>query len=118
MFYEEIVYRHFENPSNVGVIMSPTHTAMVGNPATGAVIKLVAKVENNIIQNIMFKAYGGGAIIACMSLLTEKVKGKSIEEALLIRSNDLILELKLEPVKMISAILSIDALHQLFNINL
>lgn len=113
MFYENIVYQHFENPCNVGNVKNPTHTAMVGNPESGAVIKLTSTIKNNVIENIMFKAYGGGAAIACMSLLTQKVKGLTVEQAMKINSNDLNNELSLEPIKYIYSILAVDALHKM-----
>lgn len=113
MFYEDIVYRHFENPSNVGVINLATHTAMLGDPHSGAVLKLTAKIKNNLIEEIAFKAYGGGAAIACMSLLTEKVKGKTVEDALKLDMNQLNSELHLEPVKYVYAIMAIDILRKL-----
>lgn len=116
MFYEDIVYRHFENPLNVGLIENPTHEVMLGNPNTGAVIKLTAKVEKNLIKEISFKAYGGGAMIACMSLLTEKIKHKTITQALEITVNDLSEELKLEPVKLIYAIMAVDSVKMLLTV--
>lgn len=113
MFYENIVYRHFENPSNVGSIVNATHTAIMGNPHEGAVIKLTAKIFNQVIEDIAFKAYGGGAMIASMSLLTEKVKGHSVEEALKITSSNLSEELHLEPVKLVYAIMAVDILKKM-----
>ena len=113
MFYENIVYRHFENPSNVGTIHNATHSAIMGNPHEGAVIKLSARVVNNVIVDIAFKAYGGGAMIASMSLLTEKVKGKTVEEALQIKTTDLSDELNLEPVKLVYSIMAVEVLNKM-----
>lgn len=115
MFYENIVYRHFENPSNVGNIKDATHYAIMGSPHEGIVIKLTAKIVNNVIEDIAFKAYGGGAMIASMSLLTEKIKGKTIEQAIKITSTDLSEELKLEPVKLVYPIMAIAVLKKMLN---
>lgn len=113
MFYEKIVYDHFENPSNVGTLSNHTHSAIAGSPETGAVIKLTATINNNIIEDIAFKAYGGGAVIACMSILTEKIKGENVEKALEIKPNDLNEILHLEPIKYIYSILAVDVLHKM-----
>lgn len=118
MFYEDIVYRHFENPLNVGLIKNPTHEILLGNPNIGAVIKVTAKVENETIKEISFKAYGGGALIACMSILTEKIKNKTITQALEITGNNLSEELNLQPVKLIYAIMAVDSIKNLLTVGL
>lgn len=115
MLYENIVYRHFENPFNVGSIKNATHHAIMGSPHEGTVIKLTAKIVNNVIEDIAFKAYGGVAMIASMSLLTEKIKGQTIEQALKITSTDLSEELKLEPVKFVYSIMAIAILQKILN---
>lgn len=114
MFYSDFTYSHYENPQNVGTIANPTHQVLIGSPDSGAVIKMTAKVESNIITDIAFKAYGGGAVIACMSLLTEKIKNQTVEFALNIKSNDLSDELSLEPVKMVYSIMATDAIVKMF----
>lgn len=118
MFYDDIVYDHFENPKNVGIVCNPTHSAIMGSPHEGAVIKLTARIINNTIEDIAFKAYGGGALIASMSLLTEKVKGGSVEKALEMKSNNLSEELHLEPVKLIYSIMAVEVLKKLLNNNM
>ena len=114
MFYSDFTYSHYENPHNVGNVANHTHEAMIGSPFSGAVIKVTAKVENNTIKDIAFKAYGGGAVIASMSLFTEKIKNQTVEFALSIKSNDLSEELSLEPVKIVYSMMAIDVIHQLF----
>lgn len=115
MFYKEIVYQHFENPKNTQKINNVTHSAIIGNISIGAIVKIDVNIEKNIIKEIAFKAYGGGAMIACMSLLTEKVKGRNIAEALLITPENLSEALSLEPVKLIFAIIAIDTLHSVID---
>ena len=111
--YSNILMNHFENPKNVGSLINPTHKSVVGNPNTNSVIKLTVNVVNDIIMDIAFKCYGGCALIACMSLLTSKVKGMSIINALKITESDLNNELNLDSINYISSILAIDALKNL-----
>lgn len=117
MFYSDFTYSHYENPRNVGTISNPTHQVLMGNPDSGAVIKVTAKVEDNLIKDIAFKAYGGGAVIASMSLLTEKIKGKSVDFALSVKSSDLSDVLSLEPVKIVYSIMAVDAIQKMFKID-
>lgn len=114
MFYKDIVFYHFNNPQNLGNVPQATHSATLGDP-TNALIKLTATIKNNTIKNIAFKAHGGLAIIACMSLLTQKVKGKTIEEALTLDYKELSDFLQLEPEKIVYAMMATDLLKKLLN---
>ncbi len=110
--YSEKVMEHFTNPRNVGEIDNPSGTGMVGNPACGDVMKLTIKVENDVITDAKFKTFGCGAAIATSSMVTELVKGKSLEEAERI-SNATVAEALdgLPPIKMHCSNLAADALH-------
>ena len=114
MAYSEKVIDHYENPRNVGAFAKddPTvATGMVGAPACGDVMKLQIKVnEQGIIEDAKFKTYGCGSAIASSSLVTEWVKGKSIDEAALIKNTDIAQELALPPVKIHCSILAEDAI--------
>jgi len=104
MAYSEKVIDHYENPRNVGSLddeeSSIVGTGMVGAPACGDVMKLQIRVDDNgIIEDAKFKTYGCGSAIASSSLVTEWVKGKSIDEAAAIRNTDIAEELCLPPVK-------------------
>lgn len=113
MAYSNKVIDHYENPRNVGSFNKEDPdigTGMVGAPACGDVMKLQIKVdENGIIQDARFKTYGCGSAIASSSLVTEWVKGKSIEEAATIRNTQIAEELALPPVKIHCSILAEDA---------
>lgn len=114
MAYSEKVIDHYENPRNVGGFdkNDPTvATGMVGAPACGDVMKLQLKIgENGIIEDAKFKTYGCGSAIASSSLVTEWVKGKSIDEAVLISNTHIAEELALPPVKIHCSILAEDAI--------
>jgi nitrogen fixation NifU-like protein len=102
MAYSEQVLDHYENPRNVGSMDKSNKnvgTGMVGAPACGDVMKLQIKVEDGIITDAKFKTYGCGSAIASSSLLTEMVKGKTLEEAKEIKNVSLAEELALPPVK-------------------
>ncbi len=114
MAYSEKVLEHYENPRNVGSFDKndpSVATGMVGAPACGDVMKLQLKIdENGMIQDAKFKTYGCGSAIASSSLVTEWVKGKSIEEAAAIKNTDIAEELALPPVKIHCSILAEDAI--------
>lgn len=114
MAYSEKVIDHYENPRNVGSFdkNDPTvATGMVGAPACGDVMKLQLKISDaGIIEDAKFKTYGCGSAIASSSLVTEWVKGKSIEEAGAIKNTDISEELALPPVKIHCSILAEDAI--------
>jgi len=114
MAYSEKVIEHYENPRNVGGFdkNDPTiATGMVGAPACGDVMKLQLKIDGNgIIEDAKFKTYGCGSAIASSSLVTEWVKGKSIDEATAISNMDIAEELALPPVKIHCSILAEDAI--------
>ena len=113
MAYSEKVLDHYENPRNVGR-MDPTDptvgTGLTGAPACGDVMKLQIKVENGIITDAKFKTYGCGSAIASSSLVTEWVKGKTLEQAGAIKNSEIAEELALPPVKIHCSILAEDAI--------
>ncbi|TFG95965.1 Fe-S cluster assembly scaffold IscU [Candidatus Thorarchaeota archaeon] len=114
MAYSAKVLDHYENPRNVGSLDKDDQsvgTGMVGAPACGDVMKLQIKVEDGIIQDAKFKTYGCGSAIASSSLITEWVKGKSIDEAGTIRNTHIAAELALPPVKIHCSILAEDAIQ-------
>jgi len=114
MAYSDQVLDHYENPRNVGRFEegdSDVGTGMVGAPACGDVMRLQIKVgDDGIIQDARFKTYGCGSAIASSSLLTEWVKGKSLEDAGQIRNTDIAEELALPPVKIHCSVLAEDAI--------
>jgi nitrogen fixation NifU-like protein len=114
MAYSEKVIDHYENPRNVGSMDKndpSVATGMVGAPACGDVMKLQLKIsEEGIIEDAKFKTYGCGSAIASSSLVTEWVKGKSIEEAGEIKNTAIAEELALPPVKIHCSILAEDAI--------
>ena len=112
MAYSSKVLDHYENPRNVGKLDDDENvgTGMVGAPACGDVMRLQIKVENNIITEAKFKTYGCGSAIASSSLLTEWVKGRSLEEATAIKNMDIAEELSLPPVKIHCSVLAEDAI--------
>jgi len=113
MAYSEKVIDHYENPRNVGkmdVGDVNVGTGMVGAPACGDVMKLQIRVENGVIQDAKFKTYGCGSAIASSSLLTEWVKGKTLEQAGEIKNTQIAEELALPPVKIHCSILAEDAI--------
>ena len=112
MAYSNMVVDHYENPRNVGKmeIDDTVGTGMVGAPACGDVMKLQIKVVDGIIQDARFKTYGCGSAIASSSLVTEWVKGKSLDEAGQIKNSEIAAELALPPVKIHCSILAEDAI--------
>jgi nitrogen fixation NifU-like protein len=114
MAYSNQVIDHYENPRNVGSFDksdSSVGTGMVGAPACGDVMKLQIKVnEQGIIEDARFKTYGCGSAIASSSLVTEWVKGKTLDQAATIRNSDIAEELALPPVKIHCSILAEDAI--------
>jgi nitrogen fixation NifU-like protein len=113
MAYSDKVIDHYENPRNVGKMDSnddSVGTGMVGAPACGDVMKLQIKVEDGIIVDAKFKTYGCGSAIASSSLVTEWVKGKTLEQAGSIKNAEIAEELALPPVKIHCSILAEDAI--------
>lgn len=115
MAYSEKVVDHYENPRNVGNFAkddTDVGTGMVGAPACGDVMKLQIKVDEStgVITDARFKTYGCGSAIASSSLVTEWVKGKSLDEATTIRNTQIAEELALPPVKIHCSILAEDAI--------
>jgi len=114
MAYSEKVLDHYENPRNVGSFDTGDRavgTGMVGAPACGDVMKLQIKVnEEGVIEDARFKTYGCGSAIASSSLLTEWVKGKTLEEAAQIKNSQIAEELALPPVKIHCSVLAEDAI--------
>jgi nitrogen fixation NifU-like protein len=114
MAYSDKVLDHYENPRNVGSFDKGDEqvgTGMVGAPACGDVMKLQIKVnDQGLIEDAKFKTYGCGSAIASSSLVTEWVKGKSLDEALAIKNTQIAEELALPPVKIHCSILAEDAI--------
>ncbi len=114
MAYTDKVMDHYENPRNVGSFDKEEKnvgTGMVGAPACGDVMKLQIKVnERGVIEDACFKTYGCGSAIASSSLVTEWVKGKTIDEALQIKNSQIAEELELPPVKIHCSVLAEDAI--------
>jgi nitrogen fixation protein NifU and related proteins len=120
MAYSEKVVEHYENPRNVGSFEKgddTVGTGMVGAPACGDVMKLQIKVNplTGLIEDAKFKTYGCGSAIASSSLVTEWVKGKSLDEALTIKNTHIAQELALPPVKIHCSILAEDAIKAAVN---
>jgi nitrogen fixation NifU-like protein len=118
MAYSEKVVDHYENPRNVGSFSKEEEgvgTGMVGAPACGDVMKLQIKVENGIITDAKFKTYGCGSAIASSSLITEMVKGMSLDAAGAIKNSEIAEELALPPVKIHCSILAEDAIKAAVN---
>jgi nitrogen fixation NifU-like protein len=114
MAYGEKVLDHYENPRNVGSFESTDNigTGMVGAPACGDVMKLQIKVgSDGVIEDAVFKTYGCGSAIASSSLLTEWVKGKTLDEAQAIKNTQIAEELALPPVKIHCSVLAEDAIN-------
>ena len=114
MAYSEKVLDHYENPRNVGSMDKgdpKVGTGMVGAPACGDVMRLQIQVgDDGVIEDAKFKTYGCGSAIASSSLLTEWVKGKTLEEALKIKNSEIAAELALPPVKVHCSVLAEDAI--------
>jgi nitrogen fixation NifU-like protein len=115
MAYSDKVIDHYEHPRNVGVLdkdSASVGTGMVGAPACGDVMRLQIQVnDEGIIEDAKFKTYGCGSAIASSSLLTEWVKGKSLDEAKQIKNTDIAEELALPPVKVHCSVLAEDAIR-------
>jgi nitrogen fixation NifU-like protein len=114
MAYSDKVIDHYENPRNVGSFAkdeSGIGTGMVGAPACGDVMKLQIRVEEGIITDAKFKTYGCGSAIASSSLVTEWIKGKTLDEAGSIKNSEIAEELALPPVKIHCSILAEDAIQ-------
>ncbi|HPX89408.1 MAG TPA: Fe-S cluster assembly scaffold IscU [Methylophilaceae bacterium] len=114
MAYSEKVLDHYENPRNVGSLDKndpQVGTGMVGAPACGDVMKLMIKVnDDGIIEDAKFKTYGCGSAIASSSLVTEWLKGRTIDEAYAIKNSEIAEELALPPVKIHCSVLAEDAI--------
>jgi len=113
MAYSDKVLDHYENPRNVGTFNKDDDdvgTGMVGAPACGDVMKLQIKVQDGVITDARFKTYGCGSAIASSSLVTEWVKGKTLDQARTITNSDIAQELALPPVKIHCSILAEDAI--------
>ena len=113
MAYSEQVLDHYNNPRNVGKMdMSDPSvgTGMVGAPACGDVMKLQIKIADEVITDACFKTYGCGSAIASSSLLTEWVKGKTLQEAREIKNTEIVEALSLPPVKIHCSVLAEDAI--------
>lgn len=118
MAYSEKVIDHYENPRNVGKMDandSSVGTGVVGAPACGDVMRLQIKVEDGIITDAKFKTYGCGSAIASSSLVTEWVKGKTLDQAGEIKNSQIAEELALPPVKIHCSILAEDAIKAAVN---
>ena len=118
MAYSDKEIDHYENPRNVGSFDKGDEsvgTGMVGAPACGDVMKLQIKVENGIITDAKFKTYGCGSAIASSSLVTEWVKGKTLDAATSIKNSEIAEELALPPVKIHCSILAEDAIKAAVN---
>ena len=115
MAYSDKVLDHYENPRNVGKMNDDdvnVGTGMVGAPACGDVMRLQIKVDDNgVIEDAKFKTYGCGSAIASSSLLTEWVKGRSLDQATEIKNKDIAEELGLPPVKIHCSVLAEDAIQ-------
>ena len=110
--YSKKVMDHFSNPRNVGEIDDASGVGEVGNAKCGDIMKIFLKVENNIIEDVKFQTFGCGAAIATSSMVTEMVKGKTLDEALNITNASVAEALDgLPPVKMHCSNLAADAMH-------
>jgi nitrogen fixation NifU-like protein len=114
MAYSEKVVDHYENPRNVGSLDkndSSVGTGMVGAPECGDVMKLQIKVnDEGVIEDAKFKTFGCGSAIASSSLVTEWVKGKSLDDAINIKNTEIVKELSLPPIKIHCSVLAEDAI--------
>jgi nitrogen fixation NifU-like protein len=119
MAYGKKVLDHYENPRNVGVLDKDSNkvgTGMVGAPACGDVMRLQIQVnDDGVIEDAKFKTYGCGSAIASSSLLTEWVKGKTLDEASQIKNTEIVDELELPPVKIHCSVLAEDAIKAAIN---
>src|SRR5687768_6254858 len=114
MAYSEKVIEHYENPRNVGTLDKAdpnVGTGLVGAPACGDVMRLQLRIsDEGVIQDAKFKTFGCGSAIASSSLVTEWVKGKTVDQAMEIKNTDIVRELSLPPVKIHCSVLAEDAI--------
>ncbi len=111
MQYTDKVLDHFQKPRNLGQIPNASGVGEVGNATCGDIMRIYLSIENDVIVDVKFQTYGCGAAVATTSMLTELVKGKTLEEALLVTNADVAKELGgLPPVKMHCSNLAADAL--------
>ena len=113
MAYSEKVLDHYNNPRNVGILDAASKdvgTGMVAAPACGDVMKLQIEVKDNIIEDVKFKAYGCGSAIASSSMVSEMIKGMTLEEAREVKNTDIVEELSLPPVKIHCSVLAEDSI--------
>ena len=113
MAYSDKVLDHYENPRNVGTFdpkKDNIGTGMVGAPACGDVMRLQIEVEEGVIKDAKFKTYGCGSAIASSSLVTEMVKGMTLDQASAVKNMDIVEELALPPVKIHCSVLAEDAI--------
>src|SRR5204863_4981938 len=113
MAYSEKVIEHYENPRNVGSLDKNDEsvgTGLVGAPACGDVMKLQIRIEDGIIRDAKFKTFGCGSAIASSSLVTEWVKGMTIDQAMGLKNSQIVEELNLPPVKIHCSVLAEDAI--------
>ena len=113
MAYSDAVLDHYNNPRNVGKMDigdKNVGTGMVGAPACGDVMKLQIKVEKDIIQDAVFKCYGCGSAIASSSIITEMLKGMTLDEAHEIKNVEVVEQLNLPPVKIHCSVLAEDSI--------
>ena len=119
MAYGKKVMDHYENPRNVGVLdkdAANVGSGMVGAPACGDVMRLQIQInDEGVIEEAKFKTYGCGSAIASSSLLTEWVKGKTLDEAAQIKNTEIVEELELPPVKIHCSVLAEDAIKAAIN---
>jgi nitrogen fixation NifU-like protein len=111
-WYSEKVLEHYQNPRNVGEIEDADGVGMVGNPTCGDIMKITIKVQDERIEDVKFKTFGCGAAIATSSMVTELVKGRTIEEALQVTNRDVADALDgLPPIKMHCSLLAEEAIR-------
>ncbi|MBI33576.1 MAG: Fe-S cluster assembly scaffold IscU [Gammaproteobacteria bacterium] len=113
MAYSKEVLEHYNNPRNVGKFDPKTDsvgTGMVGAPSCGDVMKLQIKVKDDIIEDVKFKTYGCGSAIASSSMVTEMIKGMTLDQAQAVKNTDIVESLSLPPVKIHCSVLAEDAI--------
>ncbi len=114
MAYSDKVLEHYENPRNVGALDRESEsvgTGLVGAPACGDVMRLQIRVNNGVIEDAKFKTYGCGSAIASSSLVTEWIKGRTLEDAMRIKNKEIAEHLSLPPVKIHCSVLAEDAIR-------
>ena len=113
--YSQKVMDHFSNPRNVGELSNADGVGEVGNAKCGDIMKIYLKIDNDVITDVKFETFGCGSAIASSSLVTEWVKGKTLDEALAIKNTQIAEELALPPVKIHCSILAEDAIKAAVN---